>query len=178
MMKRLFSRLIWPIRLLVIATISIVLLRSCLPAIERQQLTKSHHDEMIAAVTQYWTVRLSVTNKVDPVLFATVATGRELSQLLNSYQFASSYSAPLQSVEILRVIEYSPECSQVESRISYGAKEEWARAGMHQYLVFLKEDKIWKVADSDWILPKSDAQKFDELFQLSPQELPLSCSNY
>ncbi len=145
---------------------------------KQQQLTELHHDEMVAVVTQYWTVRLSVTNKVDPAILATVATGCELSQLLNSHQVAPSYSAPLQSVEVLRVIEYSPECSQVESRISYGGKEEWTRAGMHQYLIFLKEEEIWKVADSDWILPKSDAQKFDELFQLSPQESPLSCANY
>jgi hypothetical protein len=175
MTKRYFSRLIG---LSAIAVISTLLLRNCLAAIEQQQLTESHREEMKAAVTQYWTVRLSLTNKDDPAVFATVATGRELSQLFKGFQFTPSYSSTLQSVEIMRVIEYSPQCSQVKSLISYGSEEEWARAGMHEHLIFLKEDNLWKVADADWILPKSDVQKFEELFQLSVQESPLSCANY
>jgi hypothetical protein len=121
-------------------------------------LTDNYGAEMKTALVQFWTVVLDKSIIEDPSKLATVATGAELKhQQSRLYFFAQlKYAEYLKSAKIDRVIEYTPTCSHIEATVEHVS-------GIFDYhYFFVKEDGVWKVADTYWVLPQPDFAPPDE----------------
>jgi hypothetical protein len=111
-------------------------------------LTRLYGDELLSALTTYWTV---ISSSKDQKALARVATREVLNDLLvKSKLFPETYPSPLESARILQVIEYTGHCSRVKASLVYGGITTGDPQALH-YVVFLKDDGIWKVAIIDQV---------------------------
>ncbi len=121
-------------------------------------LTNLHNDEMRAALVRFWNVVLDKSIIDEPSKLASVATGDELQYQISRIPFFADikYREYLKSAEVVRVMEYTSTCSLIEAAVEHVS-------GHFRYFhLFVKEDDVWKVAHTDWILPQPDFAPPDE----------------
>ena len=129
-------------------------------------LTQNYSVEMKAALVRYWNVYLDKSTVENPSKLTTVATGDDLKHLVARLPFlaAVKYTDYLKAAEVIRVLEYSPSCSLIEDEMEH------VSGSFHYFHLLVKEDGVWKVSVTDWILPQPD---------FAPPEGPSkNCSNF